>query len=217
MDWSTISILCQDTETRSWGTLILWWAKSKSDFLGGTLVLWYAKSWPEARSFGPGQVALAVQAVWSQYFLQIHALSPLFTELCSSIYEVKWFSRYRHRVVGVCTCKSMYLSDVTAEADGYLVCMEGIYTVRFININLYRVHSLRQDLPSLYLNPFPNKPLFLRVGSTNLLKTLWEKEKLLVTSNFSFFHSVFYPFQELSTIFIKFEILVCKLFKIGRV
>ena len=40
-------------------------------------------------------------------------------------------------------------------------------------------------------NPLPNKPLFLRVCSTSLLKTLWEKEKLLVTSNFSFSHSVF--------------------------
>ena len=28
-------------------------------------------------------------------------------------------------------------------------------------------------------------------SSTNELKTLWEKEKLLVTSNFSFSHSVF--------------------------
>ena len=28
-------------------------------------------------------------------------------------------------------------------------------------------------------------------GSPNGLKTLWEKEKLLVTSNFSLFHSVF--------------------------
>ena len=44
------------------------------------------------------------------------------------------------------------------------------------------------------LNPFPNKPWFLRVCSTCLLKTLWEKEKLLVTSNFSFSHSVFYTF-----------------------
>ena len=35
-------------------------------------------------------------------------------------------------------------------------------------------------------------------------KTLWEKEKLLVTSNFSFSHSVFYPFEELSSIFINF-------------
>ena len=41
------------------------------------------------------------------------------------------------------------------------------------------------------LNPFPNKPWLLRVGSTSLLKTMWEKEKLLVTSNFSYSHSVF--------------------------
>ena len=49
-----------------------------------------------------------------------------------------------------------------------------------------------------------NKPWFLRVCSTSLLKTLWEKEKLLVMSNFSFFHSVFYPFEKLSAIFNKF-------------
>ena len=30
-------------------------------------------------------------------------------------------------------------------------------------------------------------------------------------------HSVFYPFGELSAIFIKFEIVVCKLFQFGRV
>ena len=43
------------------------------------------------------------------------------------------------------------------------------------------------------INPFANKPLFLHVCSTSLLKTLREKEKLLVTSNFSFSHSVFKP------------------------
>ena len=41
------------------------------------------------------------------------------------------------------------------------------------------------------VNPFPNKPWFLRVCCISLMKTLWEKEKLLVTSNFSFSHSVF--------------------------
>ena len=66
-------------------------------------------------------------------------------------------------------------------------------------------------------NPFPNKPWFLRVRITSLLKTLWEKEKLLVTSNFSFSHSVFYLFGELPAIFIKFEIDVCKLFQFERV
>ena len=45
-------------------------------------------------------------------------------------------------------------------------------------------------------NPFPNKPWFLRVCSTSLLKTLWEKEKLLVKSNFSkFSHSIFPPLE----------------------
>ena len=68
-----------------------------------------------------------------------------------------------------------------------------------------------------FVNAFPKKPLFLRVCSTSLLKTPWEKEKFLVTSNFSFSHSVFYPFGKLSAIFIKFEIVVDKLFQFGRV
>ena len=36
-------------------------------------------------------------------------------------------------------------------------------------------------------------------------------------SNFSFDDSVFYLFGELSAIFIKFEIVVCKLFEFRRV
>ena len=66
------------------------------------------------------------------------------------------------------------------------------------------------------LNPFPNKPWLLRVCSRSLLKTLWEKEKLLATTNFPFSHNVFYPFGELSTIFVKFEIIVCKFFQFGK-
>ena len=68
----------------------------------------------------------------------------------------------------------------------------------------------------LLLNPFPKKPWFSLVYSTSLLKTLWEKEKLIVMSNFSFSHSVFYLFRELSAVFNKFEVVVCKLFN-GRV
>ena len=68
-----------------------------------------------------------------------------------------------------------------------------------------------------FLNPFPNKPWFLSASSTSLLKTLWEKEKLLVMSNFSFSRSVFYQFGELSAIFIKLKMVVCKLFEFGRI
>ena len=60
-------------------------------------------------------------------------------------------------------------------------------------------------------------PWFLRVYCTGPLETLWEKEKLLVTRNFSFSHSVSYPLGELSSIFIEFEIAVCKLFQFRRV
>ena len=65
------------------------------------------------------------------------------------------------------------------------------------------------------LNPIPNKPWFLRVCHRSLLKTPWEKEKLLVTSNFTFSNSVFYLFEELSAIFNKGETVVCKLFQFG--
>ena len=52
-----------------------------------------------------------------------------------------------------------------------------------------------ESICSRLINPFPNKPWFLRVCSTSPLKTLWEQEKLLVTSNF-FFYQCFLPFME---------------------
>ena len=68
-----------------------------------------------------------------------------------------------------------------------------------------------------WFNPFPHNDTFWRPWETSLLKTLCEKEKLLVMSNFSFSHSVFYLFGKLSNIFIKVEIVVCKLFQFGGV
>ena len=55
---------------------------------------------------------------------------------------------------------------------------------------------------TIKLNPFPNNPWFLRVYSTCLLKTLQEMKKLLIMSNLSFSHSVFYLFGELSDFFM---------------
>ena len=47
-----------------------------------------------------------------------------------------------------------------------------------------------------HLNTFPYEPVVLCVCSINLLKTLWEKEKLFQRSNFSFAHTVFTNFLE---------------------
>ena len=46
------------------------------------------------------------------------------------------------------------------------------------------------------MTPFdaPGKQAFENTVGNKPLKTLWEKKELLVTSNFSFSHSVFYPF-----------------------
>ena len=67
------------------------------------------------------------------------------------------------------------------------------------------------------LNPFPNKPWFLRVCSTGLSKTLWEKEKMLVTSIFSFSHSVFYSIKEINHHFSNIQFVVCKCFHFGHI
>ena len=78
------------------------------------------------------------------------------------------------------------------------------------NIEQYFVR--KPSISPYSFNPFPNKPWFLRVcNSSRFLKTLWEKKKFLVKSNFSFSHSVFCPFGKFSAIFVKFEIVVCKL------
>ena len=57
-------------------------------------------------------------------------------------------------------------------------CVKELRLVPFVDVG--------HDGKILFINPFPNKPWILRVCSTSLLKTLQEKEKLLVTSNFSF-------------------------------
>ena len=62
-----------------------------------------------------------------------------------------------------------------------------------------------------------NKPWFLRVCRTSYLKTLQEKKKLLVTSNLSFSHSVFYQFGGLLAIFIEFQTAIFKLLQFRRV
>ena len=57
---------------------------------------------------------------------------------------------------------------------------------------------------SLYgVNPFPNKPLFLRVCSSSLLKTQWEKGEIT-------------PFRDISTIFFKFKKVISKTLSVWK-
>ena len=77
--------------------------------------------------------------------------------------------------------------------DGYLPL-----SCRFPVLIINNISEIKLSILTL----FKRGPVFLRVCIISILETLWEKEKLLVTCDFSFSHSVFYPFIELFAIFV---------------
>ena len=58
------------------------------------------------------------------------------------------------------------------------------------NIDHKSYHNFDESSCYKEFKSFPHNPWFSRVSSTCLFQTLWKKEILLVTSNFSFSHSV---------------------------
>ena len=122
---------------------------------------------------------------------------------------------------GVLPCFQYYFSLIMATAHifryilGFTSSRLGLWTVFPKDIPMKKTQKIQWNLgPQGYkshgspnshagplkvswksnFNPFPNNDTFWCPWETSLLKTLWEKEKLLVTSNFSFSHSVFYPY-----------------------
>ena len=73
----------------------------------------------------------------------------------------------------------------------------------FIFIVMWVCYIVRFD-------PFQNKPSFLCIHCISLLETSWEKERLLVMSHFSI-SQCFLPVLD-HRHFIKFKLVVCKLF-----
>ena len=72
-------------------------------------------------------------------------------------------------------------SSSNSERSCGLACERAYFTCNHSRYDFILL-TLSQTSPGFY------------VSAVSLLKTLWEKEKLLVTSNFSFSHSVFYRF-----------------------
>ena len=71
------------------------------------------------------------------------------------------------------TCFNQIDMDIEIKLDSH----KTEYLSRWRKVNI--------SLCNWYLNPFPHYDTFWRPWETSLLKTLWEKEKLLITSNFS--------------------------------
>ena len=84
------------------------------------------------------------------------------------------------------------MNTFTAIRKGFHQGQNSVYQYFPIFLQCF-LPSQRQIL--LYMPLFnlpPNKPLFLHACSKSLLKTQWEKDKLLVTSNFSSSYSGFF-------------------------
>ena len=77
-----------------------------------------------------------------------------------------------------------------------LYCFQHIFSYIIFNIfSIILWQTVHLPMHSwFFFNPFPSKPWFLRVCSTNLLRTLWEMEKLLDTV-FSTCLESFLPFS----------------------
>ena len=119
---------------------------------------------------------------------------PLLLIILNNIYCLffQYFVTYLYFDHESCTINTLVLTMVKSDLENI---EEKEETIGYQHILLYTFSNL--SLTNLSFDPFPNKPCFLHVCSTSLLKTMREKEKLLVMSYFSFSHSVFYPFEEL--------------------
>ena len=75
----------------------------------------------------------------------------------------------------------------------------------------------KKSCVSTCFSSIPQNPDFERPWQWNLLKILWEKEKMLVTSIFSFSHNIFYHLETNLIFFSHFYIVVCICFQFGPV
>ena len=96
--------------------------------------------------------------------------------------------------VGGCYKSGLCCRELSEKRKHILQCnLIPVFCLFFLQMIIYfvtvfSIHLMKNTL----LNPFPNKP-WLHVCCTSCLKTLWEKKKLLITSNFSFSLQCFLP------------------------
>ena len=87
----------------------------------------------------------------------------------------------------------------------------------FIHMQQWIFISLLRIKKTVGLTLYHTIPAFKDPKKRKLLKTLWEKEKMLVTSIFSFSHNVFHPPQIKTQDNIHICFVVCKCFQFGAV
>ena len=106
------------------------------------------------------------------------------------------------------------LSKIIFITDGKFKILSAntIHEDNCTNLSTIKISAPFQYNPEvIILNPLPNNATFWRTKDIYLWKRFWEKQKLLVTSNFSFSHNVFYPVWHIFFILNALSNVVCNL------
>ena len=127
------------------------------------------------------------------------------------------FADDKLKIAQMLICVFCYWAEIVVEKKKEKMLLTSISSFSHYDFKTFLLGRENSGLCDKGLIFSKNKLLVLRVCSTSPSKTRWEKEKLLVTSNFSFFHNVFYSFFRTFSLVISFEIVVCKLFQFVRV
>ena len=84
------------------------------------------------------------------------------------------------------------------------------------NLDQSKILLFGRESCSSATNSLPHNPNFYQPRERSILKTSWEKEKMLVTSIFSFSHNLFYPTKDRNRHFSNTAFVVCKCFQFGQ-
>ena len=130
------------------------------------------------------------------FFFFFTGTETLLLTLCIITYNVVLLDRTTQRFSSCLMLQSTY--HLTSVLQGGLEHILSNYPLpNDIILALAKLKVFADDkaVVGKIMISFPNKPWFLHVYITSLLKTLLEKEKSFMISSFSFFFSIFYPFE----------------------
>ena len=94
---------------------------------------------------------------------------------------------------------------------------------QFFQVTLVFLYGIALELKSIFKTLYHTIPTFKESKKTerererDLLKTFWEKDKMLVTSIFSFSLNIFFHSQNKLTVFSHNYFVVCKCFQFVQV
>ena len=100
--------------------------------------------------------------------------------------------------------------NIVQKEENHRKCYFSTFCHHNYNFNTFKSYTLNPVLTLSQTNPG------FYVSAVQVFENTVEKVEIACNEQLLLFLSVFYPFGELCTIFIKFDIVVCKFFQLRR-